>query len=278
MLITGLKTQDEYKLSQRKWPGLACTMDISETPFTLHHNKPYLDKPAYTNKPISSFTPVNNVANVIHSMNFRNPDQCIQTYTLLLKNTRKSHNPKLGLQLHGHMIVSGVEFCDFLSSQLLEFYCKFGFVNDARKLFDGTSERNVFSWTSVIGLYCELGDYVETVKLFWLMVDEGNRPDRFVFPKVFKACAQLKDYKAGRDVYDYMVSIGFEGNNAVKRAFLDMFIKCGRMDIARRLFEEMRSNDVIMWNMMVSGYVLKRDFERALRYVENMRVNGVMPD
>nr|GEV73203.1 pentatricopeptide repeat-containing protein At4g21065-like [Tanacetum cinerariifolium] len=133
-------------------------------------------------------------------------------------------------------------------------------------------------YTSVIGLYCELGDYVETVKLFWLMVDEGVRPDRFVFPKVFKACAQLKDYKAGRDVYDYMVSIGFEGNIAVKRAYLDMFIKCGRMDIARRLVEEMRSNDFIMWNMMVSGYVLKREFERALRYVENMRVNDVMPD
>ncbi|PWA44562.1 Pentatricopeptide repeat-containing protein [Artemisia annua] len=253
-------------------------MDISSTPFTLHHKKPYLDKPTYTNKPISSFTPVNNVANVIHSMDFRNPDKCIQTYTLLLKNCRKSHNPQLGLQLHGHMVVSGVDFCDFLSSQLLEFYCKFLFVHDARKLFNGMSERNVFSWTSVIGLYCEVGDYVETVKLFWLMVDEGVRPDRFVFPKVFKACAQLKDYKAGRDVYDYMMSIGFEGNNAVKRAFLDMFIKCGRMDIARRLFEEMRSNDVIMWNMMVSGYVLKRDFERALRYVENMRVNDVIPD
>lgn len=63
------------------------------------------------------------------------------------------------------------------------------------------------------------------------MREKGVRPDHFVFPKVLKACAQLKDYRAGKDVYDYMMTMGFEGNNSVKRAFLDMFIKCGRMDI-----------------------------------------------
>lgn len=47
---------------------------------------------------------------------------------------------------------------------------------------------------------------------------------------------------------------------------------------ARRLFEQMSSNDVIMWNMMVSGYASKKDFKRALRYVDQMSLKGVMPD
>ncbi|KAD5960406.1 hypothetical protein R6Q59_013531 [Mikania micrantha] len=219
-----------------------------------------------------------NVANVLHSLDFTNPDQCVQSYAIILQNCRKLHNLQLGLQVHGHMIVTGVELCEFLGSQLLEFYCKVGGIKETRKLFDEMPERNVFSWTSLIGLYCELGEYEETISLFYMMIQEGVRPDHFVFPKVYKACAHLKDYKAGKDVYDYMTSIGFEGNNSVKRAFLDMFIKCGRMDIARRLFEQMDSVDVIMWNMMVSGYVSKRDFKRALRYVDQMRLNGVMPD
>ncbi|KAK9078753.1 hypothetical protein SSX86_002811 [Deinandra increscens subsp. villosa] len=231
--------------------------------------------PLYIPQPKLTFT---NVSTLLHSLDLTNPDQCVQSYALILKNCRKLHNLQLGLQLHGHMIVTGVELCEFLASQLLEFYCKVGNIDDARKLFDEMPERNVFSWTSVIGMYCEVGDYEETIRLFYMMIDEGVRPDRFVFPKVFKACAQLRDYKAGKDVYDYMTTIGFEGNNSVKRGFLDMFIKCGRMDIARRLFDQMNSVDVIMWNMMVSGYVSKRDFERALRYVDQMRLKGVFPD
>lgn len=44
--------------------------------------------------------------------------------------------------------------------------------------------------------------------------------------KCFKT-AQVKDYPIGKDVlYDHMMTIGFEGNNCVKRTFLDMFIKC----------------------------------------------------
>ncbi|XP_071706936.1 pentatricopeptide repeat-containing protein CRR2, chloroplastic-like [Rutidosis leptorrhynchoides] len=248
-----------------------------------HHQFSTTTNYAKSNQTISNSTPehnslLRNVVTELHSIDLTNPDECIQSYTFILKNCSKFYNLQLGLQIHGRMIVSGVELCEFLGCQLLEFYCKVGCVDDTRNLFDKMPERNVFSWTWVIGLYCELGDYEETISLFYQMIDQGIRPDRFVFPKVFKACAQLNDYKAGKDVYDYMLSIGFEGNNAVKRAFLDMFIKCGRMDIARRLFEQMDSNDVIMWNMMVSGYVLKRDFKRALRYVDQMRLKGVMPD
>ncbi|KAL4578617.1 hypothetical protein LXL04_014744 [Taraxacum kok-saghyz] len=292
--------------------ALPDSMAIYSAPFSLHYNNQCLHSPLtirinlrsspqhhrpfstftkhvssskakITNQTISNYVPENeftlkNVATALHSMDLTNPDQCVQSYALILRNCRKLHNLQLGSQVHGHMIVSGVELCEFLGSQLLEFYCKVGCIDNTLKLFDKMPERNVFSWTSLIGLYSELGDYEETINLFYLMIDEGVRPDHFVFPKVFKACALLKDYHSGKDVYDYMMTIGFEGNNCVKRAFLDMFIKCGRIDIARRLFEQMSSSDVIMWNMMISGYVSKKDFKKALWYVDQMKLKGVMPD
>lgn len=102
-----------------------------------------------------------------------------------------------------------------------------------------TPERNVFSWTSMMGMYNVLGYYEEIVNLFYLMIDEGVRPDHFVCPKVYKACSELKDNRVGKDVYDYMISIKFEGNACVKRPLLDLFIKCGRMEMTSGLFEEM---------------------------------------
>ncbi|KAK9081929.1 hypothetical protein Syun_030911 [Stephania yunnanensis] len=144
---------------------------------------------------------------------------------------------------NARLIVTGVQLCAFLSSQVLELYCKFGLIDDARRLFDGMSERNVFSWTSIMGLYCGLGDYEETIRLF-----------------------------------DYGVVLGFEGNPFVNKSVLDMFVKCGMMDFARKLFEEMKFKDVVVWNMMVSGYASNGDFEQALKCFEDMKLAGVMPD
>ncbi|XP_058196376.1 pentatricopeptide repeat-containing protein At3g24000, mitochondrial-like [Rhododendron vialii] len=221
---------------------------------------------------------LNNVSLLLQSMGFENPDECNETYALILQKCRKYYAWQLGLQIHAHMIVFGVELCPFLGSQLLEFYCKSGCFEDARKLFDEMPERNVFSWTSVIGMYSSLGDHEEVLDLFYLMIDERVRPDHFIFPKVFKACSELKDYRLGKDVHDYMLSIGFEGNYCVKRSLLDMFIKCGRMDIARMLFEEMEFKDLVMWNMMVSGYVTNEDFKKAFKCVNDMKLDGIMPD
>ncbi|KAK9081927.1 hypothetical protein Syun_030909 [Stephania yunnanensis] len=115
---------------------------------------------------------------------------------------------ELGFQVHARLIVTGVQLCAFLSSQVLELYC----------------------------------DYEETIRLFYCMVDGGVRPDHFVFPKVFKACSELRNRK------------------------------CGMMDFARKLFEEMEFKDVVVWNMMVSGYASNGDFEQALKCFEDMKL------
>lgn len=221
---------------------------------------------------------LSNAVSFLESMDLSNPDECSETIGLILQSCRKYDNLQLGLQLHGRLIVIGVELCAYLSSQLLEMYCTLSSLDDARMFFDKMSDRNVFSWTSMIGLYCKLGDYEKTIELFYSMTREGIRPDHFIFPKVFKACSELKNYRAGIKVYDYMLSIGFEGNPFVKKSLLDMFIKCGRMKIARHLFEEMEFKDIVVWNMMISGYASTGDFAKALKYFDDMKIYGVEPD
>ncbi|XP_058078156.1 pentatricopeptide repeat-containing protein At1g20230-like [Magnolia sinica] len=265
-------------LHTRKWRTLALTVggvgSFPNTAKTHERNNGYFSE--------SNLIPENGflskVVALLESVNLSDAVECSDIFAQILQNCRKFENLKLGFQIHARLIVYGVEFDAFLSSQLLEFYCKFDCMDDARRMFDEMPERNVFSWTSMIGLYCRLGDYEETIRLFYLMIGEGVRPDHFVFPKVFKACSELKNYRIGKDVYDYMLSIGFEGNPFVKKSILDMFIKCGKMEIASRLFKEMEYKDVVMWNMMISGYASKGDFKRALKCFEDMKVAGVKPD
>ncbi|KAF9593311.1 hypothetical protein IFM89_021067 [Coptis chinensis] len=60
-----------------------------------------------------------------------------------------------------------------------------------------------------------------------------------------------------------------------------MFVKCGKMEkmeVAREFFEEMEFKDVVVWNIMISGYALKGDLNRALKYFKGMELAGVQPD
>lgn len=101
------------------------------------------------------------VVEALESINWNELDECSETYASILQYCRSSSNFELGLQIHGHLVVSGVELSAFLGSQLLEFYCKFGLVDDERRLFENLPVRNLFSWTSMMGLHCKLGDYEE---------------------------------------------------------------------------------------------------------------------
>ncbi|PON75717.1 Pentatricopeptide repeat [Parasponia andersonii] len=176
---------------------------------------------------------------------------------------------ELGFQVLAHLIFCGVELCEHLDSQLLELYCKLGCVEVSSKLFEKMSERNVLSWTSMMDMYYGLGDYKEAVTLYYVMIDEGIRPDHFVFPKVFKACSELKDYRAGKDVYDYiydyMSCIGFEGNASVKRSFLQTFANCGRTDIARPV-----TPDQVTWNSVIAGYVQNGQLIETFKYLKEL--------
>lgn len=206
-----------------------------------------------------------NVTLLLQSMDLANPDECTVTYALIFQRCPNLNNLELGIQVHTHLIVCGVELCAFLGSQLLEVFCKFGCVNDARTMFEKMPDRNVFSWTSMMGMYNVLGYYEEIVNLFYLMIDEGVRPDHFVCPKVYKACSELKDYRVGKDVYDYMISIKFEGNACVKRPLLDMFFKCRRMEMTSGLFEEMEFKGCFHVEHDGFGLCIKRGFQEGLQ-------------
>lgn len=53
-------------------------------------------------------------------------------------------------------------------------YVEFGFLEYARRVFDGMPERNVVSWTAVISGYARMGRRYEALDLFVRMLETGG--------------------------------------------------------------------------------------------------------
>jgi pentatricopeptide repeat protein len=65
-------------------------------------------------------------------------------------------------------------------------------------------------------------------------------------------------------VHDYIIGNGFKRDIVVATALIDMYCKCGRLEIARQLFDEMSERNVVSWSAMIAGYGMHGRGEDAL--------------
>ncbi|KAF9622508.1 hypothetical protein IFM89_031912 [Coptis chinensis] len=139
-------------------------------------------------------------------------------------------------------------------------------------------EPNVFAWTAIIGYYSRKGMHKECLRIYDDMQIKGVEPDRYVFPKVLRACTQALSLKDGIRVHNDVIRFGGGNIPQVCNSLIDMYSKCGDIQMARRVFDGMGPKDLLSWNSMISGYVSNGYLDLAIEFVNAMRMDGVEPD
>ena len=56
-----------------------------------------------------------------------------------------------------------------------------------------------------------------------------------------------------------------------------MYTKCGSIESARELFDNMTIRNVVLWNAMIVGYA-ENEAKKALPLFYEMQLEGVIPD
>ncbi|KAF7803019.1 pentatricopeptide repeat-containing protein [Senna tora] len=87
------------------------------------------------------------------------------------------------------------------------------------------------------------------------MRKEGKRVDGVAAICVFSACARLADVGFGLQGHAGVVKSGLCGCIKVCNAVMDMYVKCGLVGEARRVFEEMKERSVVSWTVILEGAV-----------------------
>lgn len=212
--------------------------------------------------------------------------------------------------LHAHFIKSGFEPDVFASTALLDMYAKLGTFEHARHVFDemhvreiptwnammkgharfgdmeGALElfrlmrsRNVVSWTTMISGYSQNKQYEKALGLFLRMEGEkGIMPNEVTLASILPACANLGALEIGQRVEAYARKNGFFRNLFVSNAVLEMYAKCGKIDVAWRVFGEIGSlRNLWSWNSMIMGLAVHGQCGKALELYDQMLVS-CLPD
>lgn len=174
---------------------------------------------------------------------------------------------------HLDMKLSGFPYLS-LGNKLVDAYLKCGAVDDARKVFDEMPHPHVVSWNAMISYYIRSRRSQEAVNLYHKMVFHGVVADEYTFSCVLKAFADLGYVEEGRRVHGRLVMNGLgSGNMFVGSALVDMYVKFGKLNEARVVFDQSDEKDVVLVTALIVGYVQNGEDCRAVQLFCDM-VNG----
>ncbi|KAI4381373.1 hypothetical protein MLD38_007448 [Melastoma candidum] len=170
------------------------------------------------------------------------------------------------------------ERCVVTSTVMIDGYAKMGDVDGARLIFDKVFEKDVGVWGAMISGYVHNGCFKEGLHMFRLMQLEGIVPDEAMLVSTLCACSNLGELDVGIWIHRYVENRRLPISARLGTGLIDMYAKCGRLDLAKKLFEEVPNRDVACWNAMISGFAVNGDGGSALRLFSEMEEGKIMPD
>jgi len=176
-----------------------------------------------------------------------------------------------GRSIHEYVIKSGWERDVFVGAALIDMYAKCGCVMDAGRVFNKIAVRDAVLWNSMLAAYAQNGHPDESISLCREMAANGVRPTEATLVTVISSSADVACLPHGREIHGFGWRHGFQSNDKVKTALIDMYAKCGTVKVARALFERLREKRVISWNAIITGYAMHGLAVEALDLFEKMR-------
>ncbi|KAF8406708.1 hypothetical protein HHK36_008800 [Tetracentron sinense] len=202
----------------------------------------------------------------------------ISTLVLALQACRGGRETHKGLNTHGYIIRSGFSAFSSVLNSLLSMYIDIN-MECARLLFGEMHDRDVISWSVMIGGYVQGGEARVALWLFRDMLSEVKiEPDGLTVVSVLKACTRVGDIYIGRVVHGHVICRGFSFDLFVGNSLVDMYSKCHDTYSAFKVFNEMPQKNIVSWNSILSGFVRNNQYSEALMMFDSMGKAGIEVD
>lgn len=200
------------------------------------------------------------------------------TYLSILKACCSPVSLKWGKKIHAHIIQSGFQSDVRVETALVNMYVKCGSIDDAQLIFDKMVERNVISWTVMIGGLAHYGRGQEAFHRFLQMQREGFIPNSYTYVSILNANASAGALEWVKEVHSHAVNAGLALDLRVGNALVHMYAKSGSIDDARVVFDGMVERDIFSWTVMIGGLAQHGRGQEAFSLFLQMERGGCLPN
>lgn len=200
------------------------------------------------------------------------------TLIVLISGCVENGGYKVGKLLHSYSSKTGFDVIIQVCNTLIDFYCKCEYIDDAARLFDSMIEKDLVTWNTLIAGYARSNDCGKAFSLFREMRYRNIEYDRVSFINFILACANGGDLNQGKVSHGHLIASGKEISVSLGTVLINMYSKCGLIDFAKKVFDELPDNNNASWNSMIHGYVENGLTKEALWLFNLMKCRKLEPD
>lgn len=200
------------------------------------------------------------------------------TFPSLLKACSNSRALEEGKQTHCFAIKLGLNHNIYVQPTLINMYTECKDVDAARRVFDKIPNPCIISYNAIITGYARSSRPNEALSLFRELQASNLKPTDVTLLSVLSSCALLGALDLGNWINEYIKKNGLNQYVKVSTALIDMYAKCGSLDAAVTVFENMLVRDTQAWSAMIVAYAMHGHGHKAISMFDQMRENGVRPD
>ncbi|EOA32570.1 hypothetical protein CARUB_v10015860mg [Capsella rubella] len=188
------------------------------------------------------------------------------TMVSLISGAANNGDLSHGRWVHGLVIRLQLKGDAFLSSALIDMYCKCGIIERAFMVFKTATEKDVTLWTSMITGLAFHGNGQQALQLFENMQEEGVMPNKVTLLAVLTACSHSGLVEQGLHVFNHMKEkFGFDPETEHYGSLVDLLCRAGRVEEAKDIMQTkmpMRPSQS-MWGSILSACRGGGDIETA---------------
>ncbi|KAF3615663.1 hypothetical protein FXO38_34983, partial [Capsicum annuum] len=191
---------------------------------------------------------------------------------------------RLGKSAHCHAIKASMDSDVSTGTALVSMYAKCSLFNSALNLFNKMPLIEVVTWNALINQYAQIGDCYNAGSR-----NNGWCASRLCLPGRYQ-CGHNSERPAYRVTFDelerghdytihaYIIKSGFQSHKLVANSLINMYAKCGQLDLSECVFEEMENTGSVSWNALLTAYSMHGEGDRALSVFSLMEKRDVEVD
>ncbi|XP_057824445.2 pentatricopeptide repeat-containing protein At1g15510, chloroplastic-like isoform X2 [Cryptomeria japonica] len=200
------------------------------------------------------------------------------TFSCVLKACGAMSDLQLGKEIHESIVRCKFQSDVVVATALVDMYSKCGAIEDARKVFDKMTQRNVITWTAMISGFTHTGIWDDALDYFQQMQIEGEKPNSITLASVLPACGNTGDLQLGKEIHSYAIRNGFDVYSFVANGLIEMYFNCGQVEAARDIFGKIPERGVVLYSTMIHGCAQNGYANETLEIFRQMNWNGVKPN
>ncbi|KAI5057889.1 hypothetical protein GOP47_0027904 [Adiantum capillus-veneris] len=202
------------------------------------------------------------------------------TYACILKACGNLQDLEFGQEMHAQISGKGLlERDSSLGSALVDMYAKCSSLAKAQEAFDRLRVQDTIAWTTLIAGYAEVGQAERVLVYLQHMNQQGIPMNPVTLGCGLRACGCLRATYEGQNIHAEIERCGLlQCDPTIGNALIYMYAKSGWLLSAQEVFSKLQGRDVITWNALITGYTVNDRDEETLKFVDQMRLDGVVPD